>query len=132
MNPELIIAAMLNTQGISALVGTRRAMTQLPQNTAFPALVYTVIDDIPLPNLRFNVVPQRAQARVQINPLAKTIAEVKAIHEQVRLAMDFKLQQTFAGKTVISSRLDIFGTPEKDLDTGIWTQSADYLMSYYE
>ncbi len=132
MNPELIIAAMLNTQGISALVGTRRAMTQLPQNTAFPALVYTVIDDIPLPNLRFNVVPQRAQARVQINPLAKTIAEVKAIHEQVRLAMDFKLQQIFAGKTVISSRLDIFGTPEKDLDTGIWTQSADYLMSYYE
>ncbi len=123
---------MLNTQGISALVGTRRAMTQLPQNTAFPALVYTVIDDIPLPNLRFNVVPQRAQARVQINPLAKTIAEVKAIHEQVRLAMDFKLQQIFAGKTVISSRLDIFGTPEKDLDTGIWTQSADYLMSYYE
>ena len=132
MNPELIVAAMLNTQGISALVGTRRAMTQLPQNTAFPALVYTVIDDIPLPNLRFNVVAQRAQARVQINPLAKTIAEVKAIHEQVRLAMDFKLQQTFAGKTVISSRLDIFGTPEKDLDTGIWTQSADYLMSYYE
>ncbi len=132
MNPELIIAAMLNTQGISALVGTRRAMTQLPQNTAFPALVYTVIDDIPLPNLRFSEVPQRAQARVQINPLAKTIAEVKAIHEQVRLAMDFKLQQTFAGKTVISSRLDIFGTPEKDLDTGIWTQSADYLMSYYE
>ena len=132
MNPELIVAAMLNTQGISALVGTRRAMTQLPQNTAVPALVYTVIDDIPLPNLRFNVVPQRAQARVQINPLAKTIAEVKAIHEQVRLAMDFKLQQTFAGKTVISSRLDIFGTPEKDLDTGIWTQSADYLMSYYE
>ena len=132
MNPELIVAAMLNTQGISALVGTRRAMTQLPQNTAFPALVYTVIDDIPLPNLRFNVVPQRAQARVQINPLAKTIAEVKAIHEQVRLAMDFKLQQTFAGKTVISSRLDIFGTPEKDLNTGIWTQSADYLMSYYE
>lgn len=132
MNPELIVAAMLNTQGISALVGTRRAMTQLPQNIAFPALVYTVIDDIPLPNLRFNVVPQRAQARVQINPLAKTIAEVKAIHEQVRLAMDFKLQQTFAGKTVISSRLDIFGTPEKDLDTGIWTQSADYLMSYYE
>jgi hypothetical protein len=57
---------------------------------------------------------------------------VKAIHEQVRLAMDFKLQQIFAGKTVISSRLDIFGTPEKDLDTGIWTQSADYLMSYYE
>lgn len=132
MNPELIIAAMLNTSGITALVSTRKAMSQLPQNTAFPALVYTVIDAIPLPHLNYGLERQMARARVQINPLAKTMAEVKAIHEQVRLAMDFKLQQTYAGKTVISSRLDLLGSPEKDLDTGTWTQSADYMVSYYE
>jgi len=132
MNPELIIAAMLNTSGITALVSTRKAMSQLPQNTAFPALVYTIVDAVPLPHLQYSVERQMARARVQINPLAKTMAEVKAIHEQVRLAMDFKLQQTYAGKTVISSRLDLFGSPEKDLDTGTWTQSADYLVSYYE
>lgn len=132
MNPELIIAAMLNTSGITALVGTRKAMSQLPQNTAFPALVYTVIDAVPLPHLHYSVERQMARARVQINPLAKTMAEVKAIHDQVRSAMDFKHQQTYAGKTVISSRLDLFGSPEKDLDTGTWTQSADYLVSYYE
>ena len=132
MNPELIIAAMLNTGGITALVSTRKAMTQLPQNTVFPALVYTVIDAIPLPHINYATERQMARARVQINPIAKTMAEVKSIHDQVRLAMDFKLQQTFAGKTVISSRLDIFSSPEKDLDTGTWTQSADYLVSYYE
>jgi hypothetical protein len=132
MNPELIIAAMLNTGGITALVSTRKAMSQLPQNTIFPALVYTVIDAVPLPHINYATERQMARARVQINPLAKTMAEVKSIHDQVRLAMDFKLQQTFAGKTVISSRLDLFGTPEKDLDTGTWTQSADYLVSYYE
>ena len=132
MNPELIIAAMLNTAGITTLVSTRKAMSQLPQNTAFPALVYTLIDAVPLPHINFATERQMARARVQINPLAKTMAEVKSIHDQVRLAMDFKLQQTFAGKTVISSRLDLFGTPEKDLDTGTWTQSADYLVSYYE
>lgn len=132
MNPELIIAAMLNTAGITALVSTRKAMSQLPQNTAFPALVYTVIDSVPLPHLHYSVERQMARARVQINPIAKTMAEVKSIHDQVRLAMDFKLQQTFAGKTVVSSRLDLFGPPEKDLDTGTWTQPADYLVSYYE
>jgi hypothetical protein len=132
MNPELIIAAMLNTAGITTLVSTRKAMSQLPQNTAFPALVYTVIDAVPLPHINFATELQMARARVQINPLAKTMAEVKAIHEQVRLAMDFKLQQVYAGKTVISSRLDLFGSPEKDLDTGTWTQSADYMVSYYE
>lgn len=132
MNPELIIAAMLNTSGITVLVGTRKAMSQLPQNTAFPALVYTVIDAVPQPHLHYSVERQMARARVQINPLAKTMAEVKAIHDQVRSAMDFKHQQTYAGKTVISSRLDLFGSPEKDLDTGTWTQSADYMVSYYE
>ena len=65
------------------------------------------------------------------NPLPPEEGAGQAI-EQVRLAMDFKLQQTYAGKTVISSRLDMFGSPEKDLDTGTWTQSADYFVSYYE
>lgn len=132
MNPELIIAAMLNTAGINALVSTRKAMVQLPQNTAFPALVYTIIDAIPQPHLHFSVERQMARARVQINPIAKTMAEVKSIHDQVRLAMDFKLQQTFAGKTVVSSRLDLVSSAEKDQDTGTWTQPADYLVYYYE
>jgi hypothetical protein len=132
MNPELIIAAMLNTAGINALVSTRKAMVQLPQNTAFPALVYTIIDVVPQPHLNFSTERQMARARVQINPIAKTMAEVKSIHDQVRLAMDFKLQQTFAGKTVVSSRLDLVSSAEKDQDTGTWTQPADYLVYYYE
>ena len=132
MNPELIVASMLNVAGVTALVGNRRAMGQLPQNTAFPAIVFTIVDATPMPNLNFSSGNQMARARIQINPIAKTIGEVKSILEAVRAAMDFKLQQVFAGKTVISSRVELLGPIEKDDDLGVFTQSVDYMLMYYE
>ena len=73
-----------------------------------------------------------AQARIQVNPLAVTIGDVKAIHAAVRAAMDFKHQQIVAGKRVVSCRLDSIGPADRDNDAGIWTQSADYLLLWYE
>lgn len=132
MNPELIVASMLNVAGITALVGNRRAMGQLPQNTAFPALVYTIVDATPMPHLNYSVERQMARARIQINPIAKTIPEVKSILDAIRAAMDFKLQQVYANKTVISSRMELLGPIEKDDDLGVWTQSVDYMLMWYE
>ena len=132
MNPELIVAAMLNVTGVTNLVGNRRAMGQLPQNTAFPALVYTIVDATPMPHLNYSVERQMARARIQRPPIAKSIAEVKSILDAVRAAMDFKLQQVYANKTVISSRLELLGPIEKDDDLGVWTQSVDYMLMWYE
>lgn len=132
MNPELIVAAMLNVAGVTNLVGNRRAMGQLPQNTAFPALVYTIVDATAMPHLNFSTERQMARARIQINPIAKSIPEVKSILDAVRAAMDFKLQQVYATKTVISSRMELLGPIEKDDDLGVWTQSVDYMLMWYE
>ena len=132
MNPELIVAAMLNVAGVTNLVGNRRAMGQLPQNTTFPALVYTIVDATPMPHLNYSVERQMARARIQINPIAKTIPEVKSILDAIRAAMDFKLQQVYATKTVISSRMELLGPIEKDDDLGVWTQSVDYMLMWYE
>jgi len=132
MNPELIVASMLNVAGVTNLVGNRRAMGQLPQNTVFPALVYTIVDAAAMPHLNFSTERQMARARIQINPIAKSIAEVKSILDAVRAAMDFKLQQVYATKTVISSRLELLGPIEKDDDLGVWTQSVDYMLMWYE
>jgi hypothetical protein len=132
MNPELIVASMLNVAGVTNLVGSRRAMGQLPQNSAFPALVYTIVDATPMPHLNYSVERQMARARIQINPIAKSIAEVKSILDAVRAAMDFKLQQVYANKTVISSRMELLGPIEKDDDLGVWTQSVDYMLMWYE
>lgn len=132
MNPEIIVAAMLNNAGVIALVGDRRAMGQLPQNSAFPAIVFTIVDATAMPRLDFLAQRQMARARIQINPIAQSIGEVKAILEAIRSAMDFKLQQVFAGKTVISSRVELLGPIDKDNDIGVFTQSVDYILMYYE
>lgn len=132
MNAELIIATLLSDASIVALVGNRRALYQLPQNTAYPAVVYNLIDGIPQPNVAYQNGPQRAQARIQINPLALTVGEIKSIHSAIRNVLDFKHQQTIAGKLVVSCRFDSMQPIEKDLDSNIWTQSADYILTYYE
>ena len=132
ISAELIVATMLNTPAVVALVGTRRALVQLPPNSPMPALVYTVIDSKPTPNVAYQLGEQRALARIQINPLAATIGEVKAIHDAVRSVLDFKHQTIVVGQKVISCRLDLMGPVDKDSDAGVWTQPYDYLLNFVE
>ncbi len=132
ISAELIVATMLNTPAVVALVGTRRALVQLPPNSPMPALVYTVIDSKPTPNVAYQMGEQRALARIQINPLAATIGEVKAIHDAVRSVLDFKHQTIVVGQKVISCRLDLMGPVDKDSDAGVWTQPYDYLLNFVE
>lgn len=132
MNAELVMASLLNATAVTNLVGNRRALGQLPQNTAYPALVYQLVDNMPQPNVAYQNGAQRARARFQINPLGASIADVKAIHAAVRSVLDFKHQQTVAGKLVVSCRLEMMQPMEKDIDANIWTQAADYILTYYE
>lgn len=132
MNAEIIIASLLNVTDVTALVGNRRALGQLPQNTAMPALVYNIIDGVPEPNVAYQLGAQKAFARIQINPLALTIPELKSINAAVRTALDFKHQQTVAGKLIISCRFDTIREISRDLDSGVWTQPVDYILRYYE
>jgi len=132
MSAEAIVAAFMNDASITALVSTRKALAQLPQNTTFPALVYTVISLVPKPIVAYQTTAQRARARVQINPIATTQASVIAIHAAVRAVMDFKHQTTVGGHIVVSSRLDMIGPIERDVDAGVWTQPADYQILFVE
>jgi hypothetical protein len=132
MNTEIVFAALLNKAAITALVGNRRAVGQLPQNTEMPALVFSVIDGMAEPKLAYQNGPQVAYARVQINPLALTIAEVKSIHSAIRTEIDFTHQQTVAGKKIISCRFETIRELSRDIESGIWTQPADYILRYYE
>jgi len=133
MNAEIIIGQMLNTATITNIVGNRRALYQLPENSAFPAIVYQVIDDVPDPNLDYaRPSGQLARARVQFNPIAATIPEVKNIHSALRVVFDFKHNTLVGTKLIMSCRLNFLGIMEKDNDAGVWTQPADYTLAYYE
>lgn len=132
MNVEIIVASFLNDASITALVGTRKAAVQLPQGTAMPAIIYNIIDNRPQPNLAANLDNQIARARVQINVLANDIAKLKQIHSAIRNVMDYVHKTTVAGKLVVSSRVDIMSQMDKDSETGVWNQSIDYIIQYYE
>jgi uracil phosphoribosyltransferase len=132
MSAEQIVSTWLSDASITALVGSRRALSQLPQNTAYPALVYQVVTNTPAPHLNYATERQESVARVQLNPLARDIATIKSIHSALRALLDFRHNIVIAGKTIISCRLGVAGVVEKDNDLGIWTQSADYVLRYYE
>ena len=132
MTPELIVAGLLNDSGVTALVGTRIAATQLPQDSLFPAIVYETIDIIPDPNLNYNDGRDLLQARMQVTAIASTIPVLKSIHAAIRNAMDHKYQVTVATKSVRSSRMVLVGPLERDNDAGLWVQSADYVIHYYD
>lgn len=131
MNAEIIVSTLLSDSTVAAQVGTRRALGQLPQNTAMPAIVYQIVDGIPAPYLNYSA-SNLAQARVQINVLAASIVQVKSIHAIVRAVMDFRHNTLVANKRVMSCRFALLGPMEKDNDAGIWIQPADYLLQYYE
>lgn len=131
MNPEIIMANILSGTSIKDLVGTRVALGQLPDNTTYPAIVYQVVDAYPEPNVNYSG-SQRARARIQINPIAATLAEVKAIHAAIRSELDFLHQETVLTKLIISCRFASLGPADKDTDAGLWTQPADYLLIWTE
>jgi len=132
MNPEEIIATWLGDSTITALVGDRSALSQLPANSIFPAIVYNIVDSTPQPNVAAQGENELAQCRIQLNPVAKTIPEIKNIANALRVLLDFKHNVTIASKTVVSMRLLDMGPLEKDNDSGLFTQRYDYRMFWYE
>ena len=131
MNADLIAMSMLRHAAVAALVGSRVAVYQLPDSTAYPAIVVTSIDDTPRPNVDYTNGQQQQVARVQVNAFALDMPTVRQIQTAIRTAMDFQHRVTHAGHLVISSRLVLTGPQDRDPDTGIWTQPVDYALHYY-
>lgn len=126
-----LAAALLNQPAITALVGTRRALKQLPTGTALPALVYSVVDVNP--SAYVNDAAGYEAMRVQVNPLAATIGAVQQIHDAVQQALDGMAQATVAGRRVIQVRRDVAGPEDSTTDDAgavVWTWPRDYIVIF--
>jgi hypothetical protein len=132
MNPEIIVAALLADVSIIALVGTRSALAQLPQNSAMPAIVYDIVSSVPNPVVAYASSAQMATARIQFNVLAKDIPKVKEIHNALRTLLDFRHNSIVSGKKIVSCRLEALWPMDKDNEAGVWIQPADYMLKWYE
>jgi hypothetical protein len=131
MKPEAVTSTLLNVGAITAIVGNRIALAQLPENSAYPALVYNVISDVPMPPINAQAGGTLVQCRMQITALARTLSDVKSILEAVRQAMNYR-SGTIASTTVVSI-VRVMATPYgKDDEASVFYQSADYMITYYE
>lgn len=131
MSIELITSALLNVPGVTAIVGDRRALSQLPQGAQMPALVYEGISSTPQITMNAASGPQLMVSRVQITALALNPGDVATIHAAVMLAMNLK-SGTYAGKTVASVVRDLKTQVTKDNEAGIWYGSQDFMVHWYE
>lgn len=130
MSDVLLAAALLDRPSIVTLVGSRRALTQLPQGSEFPAVVYGVESSPVLP-INASAGPQLIRSRVQVTALARTVAEVEAVRAAVKGAISLT-SGVIAGHRVVSVVPDVETSAQRDDDAGVWFRHSDYVLHWYE
>lgn len=130
MSAATLAASLLGASGIVTLVGSRRALAQLPQGTAMPAVVYD-IDTSPVTPINAAAGPQLIRARMTVTALAATPGEVDSIRDTVRVAVNLT-SGIVAGHRVVSVVRDIETNITRDNDAGVWIGSTDYVIHFYE
>lgn len=125
---EAIFSRLSGFAGISALVGARVYPTLMPQKPTLPALVYTEISNVP--DYVMGGQSGIAGARYQIDSYATSLSAVKALAEQVRLALS-----GFRG-TLVDVIIDHVekqnSTTLYEEETALHRVTADYLFFYRE
>lgn len=131
MSAELITLEMLSVPAIKAIVGDRRAVSQLQQGTLMPALVYESISTMPVMTVNASYGAQLLISRVQVTALALDAAGVVSLLLAVMSAMNLK-RGTYASKLVTSVVRDIRTGTARDNDAGVWFASQDFIINWYE
>lgn len=123
---EAITAALL-----SGVAGGRVYPVIRPQAGTLPAVVTTLISLVADGVIDQTAGPNLYQARVQADCYESTFAGLKSLVDAVRAAVHLK-SGTYAGKTVVSSIADIVAADDVDLDTGVYSQAVDFLITFYD
>lgn len=131
MGIEQIAGALLNVSGVTSIVGARRAVAQLPQGTAMPAIVYDVVSTMPVITMNAASGPQLLISRVQVTALADNSDGVQTLLTAVMVALNLK-SGTYSGSVVASVVRDLRTQITKDNEAGVWYASQDFIVHWYE
>ena len=127
---ESAIATILKRDGIKKIIGSRFALSQLPQGTTYPALVFQVIDSFPVDPVDYTL-GGKMRSRVQFNTFAKSLTAVIDAYTELISEMDYLHCQKIDSLYIISSRLAYIGPVDRDTETGLWAQPVDFSILYY-
>lgn len=130
MSAETIVRDLIAVPGVTALIGTRCAMVQLPQGVIYPALVYETITDVPQDPIGAADRDVMMRARVQITAFARTLPEVIAVHDAVRAALEYRYGEV-GGERIVSVTRAVLGPYERDQTAQLFARPVDYIVVYY-
>ena len=132
MRAEKVVKTLLsNAAGVVALVGTRVYPGPIPQGTALPAISFEHISTVPLQTLDASAGFNLARTRIEVNAVAKTYGEQKALVEEIRKALEYQ-RGTIAGVEVIAILRESVGPDLRDDDRQIYTQAVDFMVTHRE
>lgn len=120
---EELFTRLTTYAGLAALIGLRAYPTRLPQASTLPAIVYTVIDGVPVELLRTE--SGTFTTRVQITAFAATYAAAKGVAREVHAAL-----ARYRGTTIRDINADNTGGDFYDDQAEQYQVVADYLITH--
>jgi hypothetical protein len=122
---------LLAEPSVTAITSTRVWPDTLPKNAVIPAVVYSVISNIPEHHL--TGAAAIAQARVQLDCYASTRDAANELGETVRLAIDGQ-RGTWGSQYIRTCHLDNdladYDYPIDGSDAKRYLRTQDYLVNY--
>ena len=124
-----VTALLLAAAPVTALVDTRVYPGMLPEGIALPALVVEHISSVRLGRLDASAATHPVRTRMQINLLAKTYPQLKALRDAVTAALQYQ-RGSLGGSSVISVLPDSEGPDTHDPAMGVFHQPIDFMVTH--
>jgi hypothetical protein len=120
-----------NNAALTALISTRLNPVRIPQESAFPAVSYNLISQVPNPTKSGH--SRTEFARVQVNAYGTSLSSAQAVASAIRTAFEaVTLPGTFNG--IKCQTLEYDGENHTADDTaafaGLYQISQDYLINF--
>jgi hypothetical protein len=132
MSANKIVYNILSTNAaLTALISTRLNPVRIPQESAFPAVSYNLISQVPNPTKSGH--SRTEFARVQVNAYGTSLSSAQAVASAIRTAFEaVTLPGTFNG--IKCQTLEYDGENQTADDTaafaGLYQISQDYLINF--
>jgi hypothetical protein len=132
MSANKIAYNILSTNAaLTALISTRLNPVRIPQESAFPAVSYNLISQVPNPTKSGH--SRTEFARVQVNAYGTSLSSAQAVASAIRTAFEaVTLPGTFNG--IKCQTLEYDGENQTADDTaafaGLYQISQDYLINF--
>jgi hypothetical protein len=128
---KIVYNILSNNAALTALISTRLNPVRIPQESAFPAVSYQLISDIPNPTKSGH--SRTEFVRVQVNAYGVTLASAESVSSAIRTAFEaVNLPNTFNGIKCQTIEFDneIQTADDTAAFAGLYQISQDYIINF--